>query len=106
MLFRSPVSTEAAYLLRTRADKVQLLLAQVRNGRLQLLQLDQQDVQGITRILTQYSDQDLDLADAALAHLAVREGIKSVFTIDDRHFSMFRTADGRPLALVPLAAGQ
>jgi predicted nucleic acid-binding protein len=70
-------------------------------GELRLLQLDAADVDRISAILTQYADQDLDLADATLMHLAEREGMETVFTVDYRHFAIYRTSQGKRLSLVP-----
>lgn len=59
-----PVIAEATYLLRSRAEKIDKLFARIRAGKLRLLQLDAADVDEISAILRQYSDQDFDLADA------------------------------------------
>jgi hypothetical protein len=56
-----------------------------------------------------YSDQPMDLADAALVRVAEREGIRKIFTVDKRDFGVYRL-HGRtrptllpdPLALVPV----
>ncbi|HEY3394270.1 MAG TPA: hypothetical protein VGK58_16270 [Lacipirellulaceae bacterium] len=93
--------TEAAYLLKCRAEKVEKLLTRIRTGKIRLLQLDASDVDGISGILTRYADQDFDVADVSLMHLAEREQMESVFTIDHRHFSVFRTFKGHPLTLIP-----
>ncbi|MEM8947012.1 MAG: hypothetical protein AAGD11_17690 [Planctomycetota bacterium] len=52
-------------------------------------------------ILTKYRDQGVDLADACLVHLADRERITTVFTVDVRHFQLFRNQDREPLHLLP-----
>jgi uncharacterized protein len=96
-----PVIAEAAYLLRSRAEKIDKLLTRIRDGKLRLLQLDASDVDGISAILSQYADQDFDFADATLMYLAERERIETVFTVDYRHFSLFRTSQGKSLSLVP-----
>lgn len=96
-----PVITEACYLLRSRPDLVQELLGAVYEGDFQLLQLDATEVNEIGGWLAKYRDQGLDLADACLAYLADREGIETVFTIDRRHFPLFRTTAGKPLTLLP-----
>ena len=101
-----PVVTEAAHLLNDQvlndqAGAVQKLLAWIRTGEIKLLQLTAEDVEGIGRILIRYSDQNFDFADATLKHLTDREGIMKVFTIDHRHFRVFRTKSHRPLSLVP-----
>jgi hypothetical protein len=96
-----PVVTEAAYLLRDEAGAVEKLLGRIRDSKLQLISLGADDADGISAILKQYADQDFGLADATLMYLADRTGIERVFTIDQRHFSLFRMSNGRALALSP-----
>jgi predicted nucleic acid-binding protein len=96
-----PVVTEAAYLLRDRPDKVSRLLDQIHSGKFRILQLTADDIDGISTILKRYSDQDFDLADASLMHLASRERLPTVFTIDSHHFAVYRTSQGKPLAVIP-----
>jgi uncharacterized protein len=96
-----PVVAEAAYLLRSRAEKIDKLLTRIRAGKLRLWQLDVADIKGISAILRQYTDQDLDLADATMMYLAERERIETVFTVDKRHFALYRTSQGKHLSLVP-----
>ncbi|MEX0714707.1 MAG: PIN domain-containing protein [Pirellulales bacterium] len=96
-----PVITEAVYLLKGRPEAVEKLLGRVRSSKLCLLELVPEDVDGIQRILKDYGDQGFDLADATLMHLAEKSGIETVFTTDRRHFSVYRTDQGKPLTLVP-----
>ena len=96
-----PVVAESAYLLRSRFEKVDKLLTRIRAGKIRLLPLDATDIDGISAILAQYSEQDFDLADATLMHLANRERIETVFTVDYRHFTVFRTSQGKQLSLLP-----
>jgi predicted nucleic acid-binding protein len=96
-----PVITEAAYLLRDRSDAIAKLLERVRIKKLGLLDLTAADVDGISRVLTDYADQQFDLADASLMYLSQREGIERVFTTDRRHFAVFRGEKGKPLTLFP-----
>lgn len=96
-----PVITDAAYLLRDHPIAVAKLLNQLRNADLQFIELGLSDIDGISAILDAYSDQGFDLADAKLMHLADRENIHRVFTVDRRHFSLFRTLAGESLTLLP-----
>lgn len=48
-----------------------------------------------------YQDLKIQLADAALLHLANRESIETVFTLDRRDFSVLRLARNRRLRVVP-----
>jgi len=96
-----PAITEAAHLLKAQAVAAQKLLAWVRVSEIRLCQLTAEDADGIAEILEQYSDQNFDFADAGLMYLANREGMPRVFTIDYRHFSIYRTKQGKPLSIVP-----
>lgn len=100
-----PVITEAAYLLRRHPTVVRTLLSQCAGQIFELLPLTADDVAEIAAILVKYADQDFDFADAALMHLAVREGISTIFTLDRRHFSVFRTAQGKSLTVTPHVIG-
>ena len=96
-----PVITEAAYLLRHSVAGRRGLTAWLKNGENELLPLSADDVPGIEGVLEKYSDQGVDLADAALVHLADREGIGTVFTLDRRDFSVYRQSDGKAFELLP-----
>jgi predicted nucleic acid-binding protein len=96
-----PVITEAAYLLRASLAGVVKLLAEVEYGRLAILPLYTEDMRPVHTILERYADQRLDLADACLIHLAEREGMRHIFTLDRRHFSVLRTTAGEALELLP-----
>jgi len=96
-----PVVTEAFYLLRKYPRDQQRLLDALDADEFVLLTLDRSDLQGIRDIIDKYHDQDVDLADAALVQLADREGIDVVFTIDRRHFSVYRKQDGSSFRLLP-----
>ena len=51
--------------------------------------------------MKRYESSGLQLADAALAHLAEREDIRTVFTTDRRDFSIIRLKRNRTLRLIP-----
>jgi predicted nucleic acid-binding protein len=55
----------------------------------------------IATIMRRYEDAGLQFADAALAHLAERENIGTVFTLDRREFSIIRIKRNRALRLIP-----
>ena len=65
-----------------------------------LLPLDHVDLRAIQAILDKYRDQSVDFADAALVQLANRESISAVFTLDRRHFGLFRLQNGAPFRLI------
>lgn len=96
-----PVITEAAWLLRSSPRAVQQLLASIDGSFLELLPLAGAEAEGIAAVMKQYEDIRPQLADAALVYLAVRERIETVFTLDQRDFSIYRSGRRRAFHIVP-----
>jgi len=97
-----PVITEAAWLLRHDPTAVQQLLHSLDTGFLELLPLTTADAKPIASILKKYRDIRIQLADAALVHLATRDGLDTIFTLDQRDFSVYRLPKGRAFRITPL----
>ena len=96
-----PVITEAAWLLRRDSRAVEQLLHSLETGFLEILPLTGADGKSIAAILKKYRDIKIQLADAALVHLAARDGVDTVFTLDRRDFAVYRLPRGRGLKVVP-----
>ncbi len=96
-----PVVTEAAWLLRKRPDTIDKLFESFNAGLFALLTLDGVDISAIAALMKRYESSGLQLADAAIAHLAERENILTVFTTDRRDFSIIRLKRNRALRLIP-----
>jgi uncharacterized protein len=96
-----PVVTEAAWLLRDRPDGLHKLFGSFDDGFFALLPLDVSDLPAIASLMKCYASTGLQFADAALAHLAERENIRTVFTTDRRDFSIIRLKRNRALRLIP-----
>ena len=95
-----PVITEASHLLADVPRAQDALLAKVETGDLVLADLTAADVPILRALIRKYQDQPMDLADAAVVRVAVREGITEVFTLD-RHFRTYRGTRGRAFTLKP-----
>jgi len=67
----------------------------------ELLPLDESDLSGIAAILGEYQGLGIQLAHASLVHLANREGIETIFTLDRRDFGVLRLARGKKFRVVP-----
>jgi predicted nucleic acid-binding protein len=96
-----PVITEAAWLLRQQPLAVQRLLSSFTKQWIKFLALEESDTEPIGKILQRYRKLNAQLADAALVHLAEREGIDTVFTLDRRDFSVYRFSGNRSFHLLP-----
>lgn len=100
-----PPLVEASYLLRADRRATERMMAMLQSDMIQLLTLGVDDLPGISGYLDRYADRGLQLADACLAHVAEREGLTTLFTLDRRDFAGLVLGDGRTLALLPDAGG-
>jgi predicted nucleic acid-binding protein len=96
-----PVITEAVWLLRTRPEAVQRLLGSIGKGFLELLPLEGNEAGSIALKLKRYAAIRPQLADVALVHLADREEIDTIFTLDRRDFSIYRSRRKTRFRIVP-----
>jgi predicted nucleic acid-binding protein len=76
----------------------------VEQGFVDLCGLDANDIAGIRERMDRFQSLNPQLADACLVHLAEREGIDTIFTLDRRDFSVYRTGRGKAFRLLPEGA--
>jgi hypothetical protein len=96
-----PVITEAAWLLRKSPRAVQQLLRSIDGGFLELLPLAGAEAEAIAALMKRYEDIHPQLADIVLVYLANREKIDTIFTLDQRDFSIFRSGRKTTFRIVP-----
>jgi uncharacterized protein len=96
-----PVLTEAAWLLRNDPAAIAILMKSFHAGPFELARLESSDLSPVADILHHYRNLNLQLADAALLHLANREKIHTVFTLDLRDFGAVRLKTGKKLEIIP-----
>ena len=96
-----PVITEVAWLLRAYPRAIRKLLSSFHGRPFELVPLGEADLPGIAAVLKKYEGLRIQVADAALVHLANRERIETVFTLDRRDFGVLRLAHGKKLHLIP-----
>jgi len=101
MLTCWPVITEAVWLLRAYPQAIRKLLSSFNGRPFSLAPMDETDLPSIGAILDKYKGLGLQLADASLLHLANREGIDQMFTLDRRDFAVLRLSHGKKLRLIP-----
>lgn len=96
-----PVLTEAAWLLRKQHRPLDRIAETHAAEMFRVLPLEGGSLAAIADIMRRYEDIGLPLADAALIHLAEREGVRTIFTTDRRDFSIVRLKGRRTLRLIP-----
>jgi predicted nucleic acid-binding protein len=93
--------TEAMYLLDFSADAQGALLEMIERGALRVLPVDADDAPSIRSLMRKYADLPMDFADATLVHVANREGLRDVFTLDRRDFGVYRLRRRRLFTIIP-----
>jgi len=63
--------------------------------------LDQGDAPRVRERMEKDRDLPMDLADAALVRVAERESLTEIFTLDRKHFSVYRPGRRRRFSIVP-----
>ncbi len=96
-----PVLAEAFYLLRHDNEAIKKLVQFLEDGLLIVRELGADFPSWLRVFFGRYSNLEPQLADATLMYLAEREGIDTVFTLDRRDFSVYRTSGGKALRIVP-----
>jgi predicted nucleic acid-binding protein len=98
-----PVITGAVWLLRAYPSAVQQLLRSIGSGFVELLPLQGSEAKSIADVMKKYANLHPQVADAALVYLADREGIDTIFTLDQRDFSVYRSARKKAFRILPEA---
>jgi hypothetical protein len=94
LLTSEAVLTELFHLVGSEAHKVATAWNFVRSGALTLGSIADADLPALSRLMHQYHDRPMDFADATLVHLAQRESLSTILTVDVSDFQTYRV-DGR-----------
>lgn len=73
----------------------------IRSGAVTVLRIDDTDLPDLERLMDTYADRPMDFADATLVHLARRESLTTVFTIDHSDFETYRIDGTKKFRIVP-----
>ena len=96
-----PVITEAAWLLREYPMAIEKLLRSITDGFLEVFPVAGAESKGIADIMKRYASLRPQFADVMLVYLAYRENIRTIFTLDRRDFSFYRTGRKGAFRIVP-----
>ncbi len=101
-----PVITEAAWLLRDQPIGLQRLFEALAEGFCQVADLDAAAFPWLSGFLRRYRKLGPDVADGSLVYSAERQGLDTIFTLDRRHFSVYRFGRNQAFNLLPQSVGQ
>lgn len=73
-----------------------------RTGVITLATIEHSELYDLEKLMRKYKDRPMDFADATLVHLAEREGIQAVFTVDQSDFATYRIGGKRRFHVLPI----
>lgn len=93
------VLAEAFYLAQKRgyADKMSGLVRKA----VEIAPIETRELPAVLDLMARYADRPMDLADATLVHIATRERIGDILTIDHNDFETYRWARNRRFRIQP-----
>lgn len=97
------VLTELFHLVGDRPHEMEASWRLVRSGAIMLAPIENAELPDIHALMTRYADRPMDFADATLVHLAKREGLSTIFTVDQADFDTYRIEGRRRFRVVPVA---
>jgi hypothetical protein len=95
------VLTELFHLVGDAPRDVEAARAFVRSGAVSVASIDDGDLPALDALMVRYRDRPMGLADATLVHLAERESLTSVFTVDRNGFETYRIAGRQRFRIFP-----
>lgn len=103
---RFPLATSAAVLTELfhflgPARKLDAAWTLLLAGAVTVLPIRDEDLPDLQTLMDRYRDRPMDFADATLVHLARREQLETVFTIDHDDFETYRIDGRRRFRIVP-----
>lgn len=97
------VLTELFHLVGDRPHEMEAAWRLVESGAIVLAPIENAELPDIHALMTRYADRPMDFADATLVHLAKREGLSTIFTVDQADFDRYRIEGCRRFRIVPVA---
>jgi predicted nucleic acid-binding protein len=107
LTLRLPLATSAAVLAELfhllGEDRRELAAAWglLRSGAVTVLPIDDFDLPELEAVMKRYAHRPMDFADATLVHLARRERLNTVFTVDHDAFETYRIDGRKRFRIIP-----
>jgi predicted nucleic acid-binding protein len=105
--FRFPLATSAAvlaelfHLVGDERRHVAAAWTLLRSGAVTVLPIGDEDLPVLDSLMARYHDLPMDFADATIVHLARRETLSTVFTVDHDDFETYRIDGKKRFRIVP-----
>jgi uncharacterized protein len=102
LLTSEAVLTETFHLIHRSRTEVDAVWGQLSSGTIAIASIGNSELPQIAALMARYKDRPMDFADATLVHLAWRESIEAIFTVDQNDFSTYRISGRRRFHVLPV----
>jgi uncharacterized protein len=101
LLTTEAVLTEVFHLNRGDRRQMGSVWTLLRSGAIQMSRIDNEELPQIQALMDDYADRPMDFADATLVHLARREGLSLILTVDHDDFETYRLPGRKKFTILP-----
>jgi len=101
LLTSEAVLTELFHLVGDSRHEVEAAWRLVRSGAIVLAVIEDSELSQIQSLMSRYADSSMDFAHATLVHLAKREALSTIFTVDHADFDTYRIEGRRRFRVLP-----
>ncbi len=95
------VLTETFYFASKGKGLVERAWEFVRSGVITVAPILDEDLPALEQLMARYADRPMDFADATLVHVAERESLKTILTIDHADFETYRIGRNAKFRILP-----
>jgi predicted nucleic acid-binding protein len=95
------VLTELFHLVGDNRKEMESAWKFLRSGALELASIEHSELPQIHTLMSRYWDRPMNFADATLVHLAKRESLTTIFTVDHADFETYRIDGRRRFRVLP-----
>lgn len=101
MLTTEAVLAEVFHLTYRNLRDVRGIWTLLRSGAIRMASIEHEELSQIRTLMDQYADHPMDFADATLVHLAARESISLILTVDHDDFETYRIGGRKKFTILP-----
>lgn len=101
LITSTAVLTELFHLVGDRRRETEVACEFVRSGGLSVAPLADRDLPDLMALMRRYHDRPMDFADATLVHIAERESLSTIFTVDHDDFGTYRIGGRKRFRILP-----
>ncbi|MFY9562363.1 MAG: PIN domain-containing protein [Terriglobales bacterium] len=106
LLTTEAVLTELFHLIAARNLSMNQVWKFVLSGALTVRHITDSDLPALHTLMAQYKDRPMDFADATLVHLAGRESLSLILTVDHADFEAYRIGGRKRFTILPARAAK